>query len=750
MMDGEEKPDGMSEPSGREPSRPEAGTVHDVPVAGRKPSRRCNRRRRFWLMGCVAVLVLGAAGAGALRLVCDVAAVPSARIYDDLSVSRTVLDRNGDLLRAFTASDERWRLPVETAAVDPLYTNMLIAFEDRRFRDHGGVDLLALTRSLGQMLMAGRIISGGSTLTMQTARLAREADTRSLSGKYRQIVAALAMERDLTKDEILRLYLLRAPFGGNLEGVRAASLVWFGKEPRRLTPAEAALLVALPQAPESRRPDRFPEAARAARDRVLDRAVQAGVLDGGEAEAAKREAVPSVRRAMPMIAPHLTRQVVSANPQELEQRLTLDRNLQQSLEALLASKVRGLGSRLSAAAIVADHTTGEILAWVGSPGLEEETRQGHVDMVTAVRSPGSALKPFIYGLAFEEGIAHPESYIEDRPVRIGSYTPTNFDMSFQGTVTVREALQLSLNIPAVRLLDAVGPAQLTARMRRAGVEPVLPAGLAPGLAIGLGGVGLSLKDLAALYADLANGGKIVPLRFGMAPAARLSAPLAGLPLLDTAAAWYVGDVLLGVPRPDSSGEGEIAFKTGTAYGYRDAVAAGFDGRHVVAVWTGRPDGTPVPGMTGINSAAPILFEAFQRLGAKRIPLVQPPAGVLQAANAGLPLPLKEARVRPLDTGAPAASPSGGMQAARKGDALRIAYPPDGAEVELGLASDRNAALVVKLQGGRGPYAWFANGRPVGTGQFMTSLVWQPDGPGDSVISVVDADGRSDRIGVRLH
>ncbi|MEH0072094.1 transglycosylase domain-containing protein [Pannonibacter sp. Pt2-lr] len=332
-------------------------------------------------------MILAAAGAGALRVALDVAAVPSAREYDDLSVSRTVLDRNGDLLRAFTASDERWRLPVDVTAVDPLYIKMLIAFEDRRFRDHGGVDPLALMRSLGQMLMAGRIISGGSTLTMQTARLAREADTRSLSGKYQQMVAALAMERDLSKDEILRLYLLRAPFGGNLEGVRAASLVWFGKEPRRLTPAEAALLVALPQAPEARRPDRSPKAARVARDRVLDRAVEAGVLDEEEAAAAKGEAVPSVRRAMPMIAPHLTRQVVSANPQALEQRLTLDRNLQQSLEALLASKVRGGNSRLSAAALVADHTTGEILAWVGSPGLEEESRQGHVDMVTAVRSP---------------------------------------------------------------------------------------------------------------------------------------------------------------------------------------------------------------------------------------------------------------------------------------------------------------------------------------------------------------------------
>lgn len=737
MTDGEEKPVQTAELSGQEPSCPEAKSV-----------RMRIRHRRFWLMGCVAGLVLGIAGAGALRLAWDVAAVPSARIYDDLSVSRMVLDRNGDLLRAFTASDERWRLPVETAAVDPLYIRMLIAFEDRRFRDHGGVDPLALTRSLGQMLMAGRIVSGGSTLTMQTARLVREADTRSLSGKYQQIVTALAMERDLSKDGILRLYLLRAPFGGNLEGVRAASLVWFGKEPGRLTPAEAALLVALPQAPESRRPDRFPDTARAARDRVLDRAVAAGVLDGEDAEAAKREAVPSVRRAMPMIAPHLTRQVVSANQQALEQRLTLDRNLQQSLESLLASKVQGGNSRLSAAAIVADHSTGEILAWVGSPGLDEEARQGHVDMVTAVRSPGSALKPFIYGLAFEEGIAHPESYIEDRPVRIGGYTPTNFDMSFQGTVTVREALQLSLNIPAVRLLDAVGPSQLTARMRRAGVEPVLPAGLAPGLAIGLGGVGLSLKDLAALYADLANGGKIVPLRFETQVSSRT---VSTLPLLDPAAAWYVGDVLLGVPRPDSSGEGEIAFKTGTAYGYRDAVAAGFDGRHVVAVWTGRADGTPVPGMTGINSAAPILFEAFQRLGAKRVPLPLPPAGVLQMANSALPLPLKEARVRPLETGgSPAAAQADGMQAGQKSSGLRIAYPPDGAEVELGLASDRAAALVVKLQGGRGPYAWFANGRPVGSGQFMTSLVWQPDGPGDSVISVVDADGRSDRIGVRLH
>ncbi|MFN4008551.1 MAG: penicillin-binding protein 1C [Pannonibacter sp.] len=698
------------------------------------------RRLRGLLPVGAGLLCLASTGTGYLAYAVATAPLPPA--LADISVSRVVLDRNGDLLRAFATSDERWRLPVKLPDVDPLYIRMLMAFEDRRFRDHAGVDPRALGRAAFQTITERRIVSGGSTLTMQVIRLLNEAPTRDLGAKWQQLVGALALERRLSKDEILSLYLMRAPFGGNLEGVRAASLVWFGKEPRRLTPAEAALLVALPQSPESRRPDRFPDNARKARDRVLGQAVAEGVVTLEEAEAARRDPVPTLRRPMPMIAPHLTSSVVAASPAVVEHRLTLDRALQQAMEQLVAAKALALGPQMSAALLVADHTSGEILASVGSPGLTDDGRQGYVDMTGAVRSPGSALKPLIYGLAFEQGIAHPESYIEDRPIRIAGYDPTNFDLSFQGTVTVREALQLSLNIPAVKLLEAVGPAQLTARLRRTGVTPVLPQGLTPGLAIGLGGLGLTLRDLTTLYAAIASAGRPMRLVHTFGESSRMTP---ALPVLEPVAAWYVGDILAKAPRPSTAADAGIAFKTGTAYGYRDAVAVGFDGKHVVGVWTGRADGTPVPGMTGLKSAAPILFEAFDRLGPARAPLAAAPSGVLPLATASLPQPLRRARVRaesmsPTQPGAPLAA------------SLRISHPPDGADVDLGLAaagSGQKPVLVVKLQGGRGPYTWFANGQPVESGLYLTQLVWTPDGPGQQTILVIDATGASDRVEVTL-
>ncbi len=488
---------------------------------------------------------------------------------------------------------------------------MLIGYEDRRFYDHHGIDTRAFVRAAAQFILAGgHIVSGGSTLTMQVARLIDGGSTRSIAGKLRQIALARALEARFSKNDILDLYLTLAPYGGNIEGIRAASLAYFGKEPKRLTTAEAALLVALPQSPTARAPDTNPEAAHEARDRVLDRLASAGVITDDAATAAKTERMPSARRPFPMLAPHLAVEARAADPAASVHRLTIDRDLQASLEALAADRVAALGPKLSIAILVADHLSGAIVASVGSAGLFEEARDGFVDMTRAVRSPGSTLKPLIYGLAFEQGLAHPESLIEDRPTGFGAYAPQNFDGRNRGTVTMREALTQSLNIPAVKVLNAVGPAQLVARLKRAGVDATLPDESAPGLAIGLGGVGVTLRDLVSLYAAIARGGTAVALRDGVdeTPAA------SGAPVLSPVAAWYVDDILAGVPPPVNGSAGRVAYKTGTSYGYRDAWAIGFDGAYVVGVWVGRPDGTPVPGLSGIESAAPILFEAFDRIG----------------------------------------------------------------------------------------------------------------------------------------
>ncbi|MGB3865580.1 MAG: penicillin-binding protein 1C, partial [Xanthobacteraceae bacterium] len=506
--------------------------------------------------------------------------------------STTVVDRNGKLLRAFAMADGRWRLPVDARTdVDPGYLALLLAYEDQRYYAHGGVDPWALGRAAFQLVTRGRIVSGGSTITMQLARLMEPRRHRSLHAKLRQIVRAIEIERKLGKDEILNLYLTLAPFGGNLEGVRAASIAYFGKEPKRLSLAEEALLVALPQSPETRRVDRHPQAAQAARDRVLDRMVEEGKVSTEDAAQARAVPVPHIRRPMPMLAPHSAERAMATVKDEALIRLTLDSGLQRNLEALARDRASALGPDISVAIVALDNLSGEVLARVGSPDYFDTRRAGQVDMTRAVRSPGSTLKPFIYGLAFEDGVVHPDSLIDDRPVRFGAYAPENFDMTFQGTVTVRHALQMSLNVPAVALLDRVGASRMTSRLKQAGGSLVLPEGEAPGLAMGLGGVGVTLQDLVQLYSGFPRLGTTVPLQDIRRDDDARPEPLR---LLDRAAAWQVASVLLGTPPPDNAVRNRIAFKTGTSYGYRDAWSVGFDGRMTVGVWVGRPDGAPIP------------------------------------------------------------------------------------------------------------------------------------------------------------
>jgi penicillin-binding protein 1C len=680
-----------------------------------------------------AVAAAGVVGLAAVQTVGEIeASLAPFPAPGAIPTSPIAVDRDGRLLRPFTIADGRWRLPVTVDEVDKRYLAMLVAYEDRSFFSHGGVDDRAIARAALQFVLAGgHIVSGGSTLTMQVARLLDDSGTRSIPGKLRQIAIARELEHQFSKDQILTLYLTLAPYGGNVEGVRAASLAYFGKEPTRLTPAEAALLVALPQSPEARRPDRDAAAARSARDRVLDRLVALGALDADTATAAKTEPTPGGRQPFPMLAAHLASEAQAAHPREAVHRLTVARDLQASLEALAADRAHGLGPKLSVAIVVADEVSGEILASVGSAGLFEDGRAGHVDMTTAERSPGSTLKPLIYGLAFEAGLAHPESLIEDRPTGFGTYEPQNFDGIHRGTVTVREALTESLNVPAIIALNAVGPARLIARLKRATVNAVLPDATAPGLAVGLGGLGVTLRDLVALYAAIARGGTAVALSDGIDPP---SPSVPGAPVLSPAAAWYVSDILSGTPPPLNGSPGRVAFKTGTSYGYRDAWAIGFDGRHVVGVWAGRPDGTPVVGLSGIVTAAPILFEAFDRIGPKRAPLRQQPAGTIVATTQTLPAPLRHFRVA-------------GEAAEPDPDTPEIAYPQDGVAVDLDVRDGDPEPLMIKVRNGAPPFTFFVNGAPIGRTPFARQETWQPDGAGFVTLSVVDAAGKSDRVTV---
>ncbi len=640
------------------------------------------------------------------------------------AISQEVLDRNGTLLRAYMVEDGRWRLGVMLDQVDPFFVALLLEYEDKRFYQHGGVDPQALLRALGQAVWNGHVVSGGSTLTMQVARVLEGSGTGRVAGKLRQIRLALALERHLTKDQILQLYLLLAPYGGNVEGIRAASLAYFGKEPRRLTPAEAALLVAIPQSPETRRPDRS-DLAKAARDRVLNRARSDGLIDADQAQAAASEAVTTRRAAFPTLAPHLSDRVLAEEPQARRHVTTLDKGLQTALENLASLAVQGMGARLQVAIVVADHGTGEVLASVGSAGYQGGDRLGFVDMTTALRSPGSTLKPLIYGLAFDEGLAHPETLIDDRPTDFNGYRPQNFDRQFRGKIRVRDALQLSLNIPVVALTDALGPAKLLQAMDRAQMKSALPMGQ-PGLAVALGGIGVTLEDMVQLYAAIARGGVVQPLTH------RLDAPkVEGQRVMTPVAAWEVGDILAGLAPPPGAPSNRLAYKTGTSYGHRDAWAIGFDGKHVIGVWMGRADGTPVPGAFGADLAAPVLFEAFARLKPALDPQPAPPPQALMLANAQLPQPLRHFRSRQAAFAADASSPE-------------VAFPPDGAEVEL-----LPEGLMVQVAGGTAPFTWLADGAPVITAQTEATAMLPALGRGFITLSVIDAEGRSARTRVRL-
>ena len=692
-------------------------------------------RLRRWALAAAVTGTLVAASLGA-GLVLYARSLPPLDLSAGSDRSTVVTDREGRLLRPFLTADGRWKLPVTAQDVDPRYLAMLKSYEDGRFDRHPGVDPLAMLRAAGQLLTNGRIVSGGSTLSMQVARLLEPREARSFGAKLRQAVRAVELERRIGKDGVLDLYLSLAPFGGNLEGVRAASLAYFGKEPKRLSVGEAALLVALPQAPEQRRPDRFAGAAEASRARVLARVADAGLVTAQEVAAARDEAVPTGRKPFPALAPHVAEQVVAEVPSAHSHRLSLDARLQAQLEQLARDRAHGLPPQVSIAILVVDNATGAVRASVGGVDYFAAERAGSLDLTRALRSPGSALKPFIYALAFDNGIAHPETLLEDRPTRYGLYVPENFDLGYQGMVSARRALQMSLNLPAVELLSVLGPQRFLSRLRDVGAPIALPRdGGPPGLAVGLGGLGITLADLTRLYVGLARGGDVIPVsvREGATgsdgPPARLVEPVA---------AWYVADSLLGAPPPLNGLPGRIAYKTGTSYGYRDAWAVGFDRTHTIGVWVGRADNGAVPGLIGRAIAAPILFDAFSRAGLDSRGFPAPP-DVIAATVATLPPPLRHLRQDLPKTVAALAAPS-----------LRLAFPPEGARIDLSaMPGDYAGQLNLKADGGAPPYTWLVDGRPVTGPVRRRETQWRPDGRGFVRISVIDASGASESVSVRL-
>lgn len=528
---------------------------------------------------------------------------------DDLA--RVVLAEDGTPLWRFADAEGVWRYPVTLDQVSPYYLEALLTYEDRWFYRHPGVNPLALGRAAWQNLTGGRVLSGGSTLSMQVARLL-DPHSRTLPGKLRQVWRTAQLEWHLTKRQILELYLNRAPFGGTLQGVAAASWAYLGKSPLQLTPAEAALLAVLPQAPSRLRPDRHPERARLARDKVLQRLGEYQVWPQQRIAEAQEEPLLLAPRQEPALAPLLARRLNRADSPPLIH-TTLDAALQRRLEDLLLGWRARLPERTSAAILVVESQTMAVRAYLGSVDLGDERRFGHVDMITALRSPGSTLKPFLYGMAMDDGLIHSESLLQDVPRRYGDYRPGNFSMGFSGPVAASSALALSLNLPAVQLLEAYGPKRFAAQMRMGGMPLSLPMAAEPNLSLILGGAGSRLEDLVSGYSAFARDGMSAPLRL------QPDAPLVERRLLSPGSAWIIRRILSGQARPDRDPHAELvqrpqlAWKTGTSYGFRDAWSIGVGPRYLIGIWIGRPDGTPVPGQFGLASAAPLMLQVHDVL-----------------------------------------------------------------------------------------------------------------------------------------
>lgn len=639
--------------------------------------------------------------------------------------SPVTLDRRGAWLRALPVEDGRWRIRADLDRTDPTFRKRLIKIEDARFWLHPGIDPLAVIRAAGSAAASGRVSSGASTLTMQTARLL-EPRPRTLPAKLIEMVRAVQLEARLSKREILALYLTLAPYGGNLEGVRAASLSYFGHEPETLTAGEQALLIALPQSPEARRPDRRREAARVARQQVLDKMVRMGALTEVDAAEAEEEPLPS-RAPFPALAWHVAGELARAAPDHQASVVsTIDAGLQSRLEPLAAQVARAQGPEATAAILVVEIEGRAVRAAVGSGGLQRPG--GWIDMTRAVRSPGSALKPFIYGFAFDDGIAAPDTQIEDAARRFGDYQPENFDRVFRGKVTAREALTNSLNVPAVELLDKVGPGAFEARVDAVGVNLVRPKAQtrSAGLALALGGVGITMRDLAVLYAALGDGGVAKPLAWteDQADSRRRQG---GRRLMRPEAATQVLDILRETPPPAGStpaaltkGRPVMAFKTGTSYGFRDAVAAGVVGPYVIVVWTGRADGGARGGLTGRDAALPLLFDTADLIDA-------PPSA---------PRPI-----------APRAAPEALAKLEQRNEGPRLIFPPNGSSVQVEAFGPTSRGLA--LAAGGENLSWYVAGEPLAPDPVSGRVIWRPKGPGFYRITVIDGEGRKATARVRI-
>ncbi len=539
---------------------------------------------------------------------------------ENLNKESTIIisDKEGDPLRFFFPKDKQWRFPVELKDIDPKLVSAVIESEDRWFYTHPGVNPLAIGRAFYTNIKSGQVVSGASTIPMQIARLS-EPKNRTVFAKANEAFRALQLKWHYDDNELLKIYLNIAPYGGNIEGVGAASYFYFGKSPRALEPHEIALLTLLPRSPTKYDPTRNPKIAHAKRNEVINMLKSRGVFTSKQALSALEKPVPSKRKSQPFKAPHFTEFVYKQFNNSENIQTTLDIWIQHLSDSIAKKHIGDLRSQgiNNLAIVVIDNESRELRAMIGSSDFFERSSSGQVNNAVSRRSPGSALKPFLYALALDQGLVIPDTYMLDIPTDFSGYVAENYDDKYRGPITMRNALILSLNAPAVRLLSRVGLKDFHDLLLRGGLKTLDRPTNSYGLPLVLGSGEVTLLDLTNLYATLAEGGVHRAVKFVSGPGHNsIEAEL-----ITPEASYLITEILTELKRPDMPSRGwaltkdvpEVAWKTGTSYGHRDAWSIGYSDRYTIGVWVGNPDGRGVKGISGAEHAGPILFDLFRAI-----------------------------------------------------------------------------------------------------------------------------------------
>lgn len=527
-----------------------------------------------------------------------------------------ISDKNGNPLRFFLPADNRWRFPVELPEVSPDLVRAVIASEDRWFHSHPGINPFALMRAFYTNIKEGRVVSGASTIPMQIARMT-DPKARTVYSKAVEAFRALQLKRMFSDDELLEIYLNLAPYGGNIEGVGAAAYFYFGKGPRALTPGEIALLTALPRSPTAYDPVRNPKDSEKERSKVLSQLAERGVLTYEQAAEGRKEPVPRTRKPQPFTAPHFSEFVYREVSRGGSLKTTLDPYIQKIAEEVAKRHIEVLRNSGidNLAIVVIENDTRKVRAMVGSADYFDKDHSGQVNFSLARRSPGSTLKPFLYAMAIDEGIVVPDSYVLDIPTDFSGYVAENYDSRYRGRITLENALILSLNAPAVRMLARVGLRDFHELLLKGGLSTLDRPSGKYGLPLILGSGEVRLLELANLYATLARGGEYEPFTVTEDG----DHDDAVKELFSPEASYLITETLTGLMRPDMPSNTwaltedvpEVAWKTGTSYGHRDAWSMGFSNRYTIGVWVGNPDGRGQKGISGSEHAGPILFDVFR-------------------------------------------------------------------------------------------------------------------------------------------